>query len=272
MADVRFLDTGEVRLRCLDFGGSGPPVLLLHGLCGTADEWAEVGTWLRDRAHVVAFDQRGHGQSTRRPGDVSQQAFVRDAASVIASLNLVDAIVVGQSMGGRTALLLAAAHPHVVRGLVLIEASPAQNPAAVESLGQLLAKWPSSFGSRKEAEGFFAGPGLTAAAYVANLAEDDGRFRPQFDADVMLEAIHDVADSDYWDWWKRVQAPTLVVGAENGTIPRTDYARMLMRNQNATFREIGGAGHDVHLERPEELKDLVAQFLDERVPQAGGLS
>jgi pimeloyl-ACP methyl ester carboxylesterase len=65
----------DVRLEALDFGGEGPGVLLLHGLAGTALEWEGTATWLMKMHRVVALNQRGHGQSERRPGDVTPAAF-----------------------------------------------------------------------------------------------------------------------------------------------------------------------------------------------------
>src|SRR3954469_4407894 len=115
----RELSRGETRLACRDFGGEGPSVLLLHGLAGHAEEWAQTASWLTARCHVVALDARGHGRSTRRPTDVSRDAGVADAAFVIERLALQPAVVVGQSLGGLTALSLAARRPGAVRGLVL---------------------------------------------------------------------------------------------------------------------------------------------------------
>jgi pimeloyl-ACP methyl ester carboxylesterase len=107
-----------VRLRVWDFGGAGPAVLPLHGLAGHAREWAATATWLAERRRVVTFDARGHGQSSRCPDDVGRDALVADAAFVLGALRLGPAVVVGQSLGGLTALSLAARRPELVRGLV----------------------------------------------------------------------------------------------------------------------------------------------------------
>jgi pimeloyl-ACP methyl ester carboxylesterase len=68
-----------VRLAGLDWGGDGPPALLLHGLAGYAGEWADTARWLTARCRVVALDARGHGDSERAPDDVSRAAHVADA-------------------------------------------------------------------------------------------------------------------------------------------------------------------------------------------------
>jgi pimeloyl-ACP methyl ester carboxylesterase len=118
------LERGGVRLAGLDFGGAGPAALMLHGLAGHVGEWSETAAWLTGLRRVVAFDARGHGRSSRRPTDVSSDAHVDDAIFVVERLDLAPVVVIGQSLGGRTALLVAARRPDLVAGLVVAEASP----------------------------------------------------------------------------------------------------------------------------------------------------
>src|SRR4051812_44998403 len=117
--------TDGVRLAWCDLGGDGQPVLLLHGLAGHADEWRQTASWLTQRCRVVALDARGHGRSQRLPDDVSPAAQVADASFTIEHLGLSPVVVVGQSLGGLTALSLADERPDLVRGLVVVDASPA---------------------------------------------------------------------------------------------------------------------------------------------------
>jgi pimeloyl-ACP methyl ester carboxylesterase len=106
-------------------------LLLLHGLAGHCGEWEALAARFAPTHRVVAFDARGSGASTRRPGDVTRAAHVRDVLAVARRFGLAgeDTVLVGQSMGGLTALLTAAAHPEVCRALVLIEAGPAPRDA-----------------------------------------------------------------------------------------------------------------------------------------------
>jgi len=110
------LDRDGVRLACRHFGGDGQSVFLLHGLAGHAEEWAQTASWLTARYRVEALDARGHGHSERAPADVSLDAQVADAAFVIEHLGLRPVVLVGQSLGGVTALALAAERPDLVRG------------------------------------------------------------------------------------------------------------------------------------------------------------
>jgi pimeloyl-ACP methyl ester carboxylesterase len=83
VASWAFVERGGLRLAYRDFGGQGSPVLLLHGLAGHADEWADTASWLTERHRVVALEARGHGHSERAPRDVSPEAHVADTALVI---------------------------------------------------------------------------------------------------------------------------------------------------------------------------------------------
>ncbi|MFE4380015.1 alpha/beta fold hydrolase [Streptomyces cyaneofuscatus] len=77
-----------VHLHCTDNGGDGPPLLLLHGLAGHSGEWDALAARFTPTHRVVAFDARGSGASTRRPGDVSRATHVRDVVQVAQALRL----------------------------------------------------------------------------------------------------------------------------------------------------------------------------------------
>jgi pimeloyl-ACP methyl ester carboxylesterase len=112
-------DRGELFLR--DTGGDGPVVMLLHGWMASADlNWWAVYWALRDAGYrVLAIDHRGHGRGLRAPTDFRLIDCADDAAAVLRALELAPALVVGYSMGGAIAQLLARDHADTVRGLVL---------------------------------------------------------------------------------------------------------------------------------------------------------
>jgi pimeloyl-ACP methyl ester carboxylesterase len=249
----------DARLEALDFGGEGPGVLLLHGLAGTAREWEETAAWLSETHRVIALDQRGQGRSERRPDDVSREAFVDDAIAAIDELALAPAVLVGQSLGGHTAFLVAAARPDLVRGLVVAEASPAEaKPGEPDEIRKLLSAWPA-FASREAAQEFFGGDTPVGRAWARNLEEADDGLVPAFDTDVMVETIAAAADGR-WDEWRRIQAPTLIVRGEHGDLPEKEAAEMAQALPSAELVTLPG-GHDVHLDAPEAWRTAVEGFL-----------
>lgn len=119
------LEREGVRLALLDFGGSGKPALLLHGLAGHSAEWSATASWLRRGRRVLALDIRGHGHSEREPQEVGPETLVADVAFAIERLELGPALLIGQSLGGHLALRVASDHPELVETLVVVEAGPA---------------------------------------------------------------------------------------------------------------------------------------------------
>ena len=251
-----------IRLEARDFGGHGPGALLLHGLAGTAGEWADTASWLTGSHRVVALDQRGHGRSERRPDDVSRAAFVADAVAAIEELGLAPAVVLGQSLGGHTAFLLAAERPELVRALVVAEATPTREaPEVADAIRDYFDSWPLPFPSREAAVAFFGGESLRARAWAGNLVATPDGLRPAFDADVLVTAIADALGRDFWDEWRSVELPTLLVRGEQGELSAEESAAMLAAVPSAELVTIPGAGHDVHLDAPEAWREAVAGFL-----------
>jgi pimeloyl-ACP methyl ester carboxylesterase/RimJ/RimL family protein N-acetyltransferase len=270
----RLLERDGVRLACRDFGGHGPNALLLHGLAGHAGEWEDTAGWLTGRCRVVALDERGHGRSERAPASVSREAHIADAVFVIEQLRLAPVILVGQSLGGHLALLIAARRPDLVRGLAIAEASPAGGDLngvreTVETVGHSLARWPVPFPDQETAVDYFGGPSLTADAWAAGLeARHDGLW-PCFDVEVMQQTLREAISQPRWQEWERIRCPTLIVRAGSGTLDPNVARAMTDRLPQAQLAEIPDAAHDLHLDRPAEWRAALTGFLDTLDQHAG---
>ncbi|MGW0545959.1 alpha/beta fold hydrolase [Streptomyces altiplanensis] len=256
---------GDVHLTCRDHEGRGrgrPPVLLLHGLAGHAAEWDALAELLAPTHHVIAYDARGHGTSTRRPPSVSRASYVRDVLAVIDGLSLGPVSLVGQSMGGHTAMLTAAAHPDRVASLTLIEAGPkGPDPGLPATIADWLASWPVPFPSRSAAAEFFGG-GAAGRAWAAGLEERPDGWHPRVDRDVMVATVAENAERDFWAEWDGIRCPTLVVRGAQGWMPRAEAEEMRARRPLSTRTEvIPDAAHDVHLDNPRALHATLTAFL-----------
>lgn len=264
MTSWLMLERDGVRLACRDFGGPGSPVVLLHGLAGHAGEWADTARWLSARHRVLALDLRGHGRSERTPDDVSQAAHVADTVHVLERLELASVTLVGQSLGGLTALLVASERPDLVRALVVADACPApeRDPdAIVAEIGDALASWPVPFVTRADAIAFFGGPSLSAEAWVGGLEPRDSGLWPRFDVATMVETLRSASERSYWSEWERIECPALVVRAGDGLVPAAVAEEMLARLPRGRLVEVPGAAHDLHLDRPLEWRQAVESFL-----------
>ena len=257
------LNRGGVRLAGLDFAGDGPPMLFLHGLAGYAGEWRTTADWLAGRHRVVALDGRGHGRSERYPADVSIEAHAGDAAHAIEELELEPVVAVGQSLGGLTAIMLAATRPDLVRALVVVDADPAAGEdRTVDEVEASLRRWPVPFASVLEAARYFGGSPGSAAAWANGLERREDGWWPRFDFDVMKRTLKEALARSYWSEWERIRCPVLIVRAGAGDVPPATAEEMTRRLRSSRVIEVPGAGHDLHLDRPDEWRAVLTGFLE----------
>jgi pimeloyl-ACP methyl ester carboxylesterase len=126
---------GNLRFHYLDWGGSGHPILFLHGGGLNAHTWDVLALMLRDRYRCIALDQRGHGDSEWSPViDYAVDSQSRDVAGFIEALELANPVLVGQSMGGLNSLAYASRHHTKMKGLVVVDVGPEINPAGVQRI------------------------------------------------------------------------------------------------------------------------------------------
>ena len=150
--------------------------------------------------------------------------------------------------------------PRLVRGLVVAEASPEPDPEAPTTVAEWLRSWPVPFPDRRVALEFFGGDSLWARAWADGLERRQDGLWPSFDVGVMTAALRDCDRADGWNEWRRIHCPTLVVRAERGLPPAT-AERMAGVLPSATVAEVGGAGHDLHLENAEGWRAAIEPFL-----------
>ncbi|MBC9730948.1 alpha/beta fold hydrolase [Streptomyces sp. TRM68367] len=235
-----------------------PPLLLLHGLAGHQGEWdALIPLFLADGHRVVTYDARGHGASTLRPADTTRAAHVRDAVALVDELSLAPVTLIGQSLGGHTAMLLAAAHPDLAGALILVEAGAGgPNPGLPAEIAAWLDSWPTPFASLAQARAF-----LGHEAWTRTLENRRDGWYPAFDRTTIVDSVAELATTTYWPQWSRTTCPTLLVRGEHGTVPDADATRMLALRPDTHHTLVPHAAHDVHLDQPALLHEAIADFL-----------
>ena len=216
----RTFDTGKVALHALTWGDEGAPgVLMLHGGAAHAHWFDRVAGPFTDRFHVVALDQRGHGESEwPAPPAYATEDFAADLLAVVDALAWDRVILVGHSMGGHNSMAFSAWHPDRVRGLAVLDSRPSIPEDRLSTLrgrGQQKARRP--YPSREAAaEAFRLVPRETVAdpALLRHLGEtgvverDDGWYY-RFDPD----ANRLRGPADCWLLLPRITAPMLLVRA-----------------------------------------------------------
>ena len=122
----RYVTANGLRFHYLEWGDpANPDVLLLHGFAQTCHSWDFVALSLCDRFHVVALDQRGHGDSDWAPdGDYAPETQQEDLHAFTQAIGLRNFVLMGLSMGGRNSFTYAANHPEEIRALVIVDSAP----------------------------------------------------------------------------------------------------------------------------------------------------
>jgi pimeloyl-ACP methyl ester carboxylesterase len=258
-------------------GGAGRPVVLLHGLGGSAANWVEVSEELARSHRVLALDLPGHGGSLRPPRDAGMDWFADAVGAALDELGAHGAIVVGHSFGGQLALRLTLARPDLIGGLLLV--APAGIHSGTRVVQAVIAvatvvrpgRWVAPLRDRYGGSVWFRRavfrPWFVSDAdrlsRRATLGFLDG---PQEHVDTAIAGRAMVADDPRAEL-DGVSCPALVIwGARDAQLPLDDafeYARRL----GAPLRVVADCGHLVIGERPEAVLDGV-RHLDVLVDEA----
>jgi esterase len=263
------LDIGGLSFHYVDWGGSGTPLLMLHGLSGHARTWDHTAAALSDRYRVLALDQRGHGDSDWAPrygfGPMSD-----DVLAFLDALQLGEVTLMGLSMGGLVSFVFAAAHPDRVCRLLVLDIGPEVAPAGARNIAAVLAAR-DVFGSEDEA---FA---LARAANPRPADEmlrhrvrhalrplPDGTLTFKFDKALRGRpgALWDLTPDQLWAAWRSVRCPVLLVrGQESDILAAETAQRMLAENPQAELVSVPDSGHTIALDNPQGLLDAIEPWL-----------
>ena len=265
---------GELRLH-VAIAGAGPPLVLLHGFTGSAETWAPLREALRGSHTTIAVDLPGHGGSDA-PADPTRYAlplFTDDLAHLLDVLRMPTVALLGYSLGGRAALHFAVRHPSRLSALVLVSASPGIEHERERGLRAVEDATLADFIEREGIEPFVARweelPLWESQRRLPH--EVRARLRAQRLANHQRGLANSLRGAGAAAepaitarQLAAVRVPALViVGALDEKYVRIGSALQVALPQ-AELAIVPGAGHAVHLERPEELSAVVTRFLDRR--------
>jgi len=256
----RELESDGIGLSYLDNDADGPVIVVLHGLAGAGDEFVATASAVGGDYRFVLPDLRGHGASTRHPADLSRAAFVSDVAGLVDRVSPGRPVVLaGQSMGGHTAILTAAARPELVERLVLLEANAAGGADAAR-IGKYFRSWPLPFASAEVALEFLGDDALSRS-WVAHLEPaPGGGLVPPFEADVM-EAIMTGLAEPRWEEWRSVAAPATVVFAAKSMFSPAEQQELVAARPGTRRVVLGSGSHDAHLDATAEWAGVLRAAL-----------
>jgi pimeloyl-ACP methyl ester carboxylesterase len=266
----RRVDVGGLDLHLLEWGPAGRSgILLLHGGAAHAHWFDAVAAALADRRHVVALDQRGHGESAwARPPAYATEDFASDIGGVLDRLGWTSAVLVGHSMGGHNAIASAAWNPKRARALVIVDSRPAIPAERLAWMKERGERPPRQHATIEAAVAAFrlvppdtsASPTLLAHLARESVAWRDGTVGARFDPGAYAAR----KPVDAWPLLPRIAAPTLVIRGERSPIlPRPMAERLRAEIPDARLVEIAEAYHHLVLDRPEAFVHAMREFLDD---------
>jgi pimeloyl-ACP methyl ester carboxylesterase len=275
-AHQRWVTVGGRRVNVIELG-SGPPVVFIHGLSGSWQNWLEQLPVFAREHRAVALDLPGFGASEMPAKEISISGYARTVDAVYEALGIDSAAVVGNSMGGFIGAELAIAYPARVERLVLVSAAgltiehqrDERVLAVLRTVDKRLAAYAGWLGSRSDELarrprtrqlifGLVAHrPDRLPGPLVAEQIRGSGK--PGF-----VPALDALTDYPIRDRLGRIACPTLIVwGAEDKLVPASDadeFERLIPNARKVVWAQ---TGHVAMLERPAAFNRLLAAFLAE---------
>jgi pimeloyl-ACP methyl ester carboxylesterase len=252
-----------IQLHHIDLGGAGKPVMLvLHGLLGSSRNWQTTGRDLAVAFHVFALDARNHGKSPHAP-EMNYEAMVEDILNWMDRQGVEKATIVGHSMGGKTAMLLACRHPGRVERLVVVDIAPKDYQwighraefAAMNGLDLAILQ------SRQEAEMHFEARvgDLGMRKFLSTNLErsTDGGWQWAINLPFLTAALPQLEQSSL-EAEDRYGGNTLFIAGGRSSYVQSGDAELIRRHfPTARIEIISNSGHNPHMDRREDFVRLV---------------
>lgn len=246
--------------------GSGPVLILLHGLFGSLNNWHSHALAFAGRFTVFAVDQRNHGASPHDPVS-SYPAMAEDLREFMDVHGIDEAFLLGHSMGGKTVMQFAGKYPERARGLVVVDIAPRRYPPRHEEiLNALMSVDPRDFATREEIDRAMASIIQKQAVrrfLTTNLVRDaEGRFAWRMNVPVLI--------ASYEQLGAEIGLPVSFSGP--ALFMRGEYSSFLLPEDEedirglfpaAEFVTIPGAGHWVPADSPGAFQESVFAFLED---------
>lgn len=248
-----------------DLGGAGkPPLVVLHGLLGSSRNWQTTGGDLAEQYAVSALDLRNHGRSPH-DSEMTYEAMARDVLAWMDAAGLGRASLMGHSMGGKVAMLIACRHPERVERLVVVDIAPRtyQSQAHRAEFTAMLELNLDTLQSRAEAELKFEArvSDWAMRKFLATNLERtaDERWRWIVNLPVLATALPDLEGNPLGAQDQYAGPVRFITGGKSRYVRAEDHATIRNHFPTASIITIPDAGHNPHMETRAAFVDAVRQ-------------
>lgn len=253
-----------MKLHFREYGGGASPLVILHGLFGSGDNWHTIARRLEGGRRIIAPDLRNHGNSPHSD-DFSFPDMASDVAELLENLGIPRADLLGHSLGGKVGMELALSRPALVNRLIVVDIAPKQYaPHNADLKDAMLELDLSSIGSRRDAERQLASrvPNRTVQLFLLkNLVHEGGGYRWRLNLDGIARSFSRTGTAIAAG--RRFDGPALFLNGELSDYVDIEADRPLIEQlfPRAEIRTVKGATHWVHADQPEQVVAAIEQFL-----------
>jgi esterase len=244
--------------------GQGKPMIILHGLFGSSDNWLTQAKLFSPSYKVYTIDLRNHGQSPHSD-TFDYASMVSDLSEFLLDHSIADPVIIGHSMGGKTAMNFALTHPEKIDRLIVVDISPkAYNLEHYSIVKGLLAIPIENIKSRNEADGILSQHVAESDVRQFLLKNLQRKTEGGFSWKINLKTIGEKLSNIGLDLHAKgsFEKPTLFIrGAKSKYVPDSDWNRITEIFPNAKL-ETMDTGHWVQAEKPQEFVDVVTRWLN----------
>lgn len=244
--------------------GSGQPLIIMHGVFGSSDNWQTLGKVFSEKFKVYLVDLRNHGNSPHSE-EFDYDFMVDDIVELMYDDGLNDAHFLGHSMGGKVAMHFATKHPDKLGKLIVVDIAPKHYPPHHQQIFDGFRSVDlANLSNRKEADdqmsSVISNFGVRQFILKNLDRRKDGSFGWKLNLEVIQNAIEKVGEGIEGD--VSFNGNTLfIAGGKSDYITVNDHELIHHHFPNTIISTVEGAGHWVHAEKPKELSDLVLDFL-----------
>jgi len=246
--------------------GEGRPLVVLHGLFGSSDNWMSVAKELALTNKLYVLDARNHGQSPH-DDEFNYTVMADDLKEFLEEHQIIDPVLIGHSMGGKTIMRFAVKFPDIASRLIIVDISPRfygrHHDTILDGLNSIDLTSLKTRGEADEILAKYVGDiGVRQFLLKSLYRDSEGRFQWRINLSIIQEKIENIGEA--LPPGTTISIPTLFIkGSESGYIEEKDVKMIEEHFTDYRIQTVEGASHFVHAEKPIEVINLIRTFIGE---------